>query len=248
MGILRSVEGISLTQILVNSSYSRFPGSNLRKSNGCLPFLSALDKVVISRKTVYRLSLYQRCLNRLQEDEAETVSSEDLAHLAGIKPTQIRKDLACIGQFGTRGLGYNVATLSKVISSALGLSASQPIVIVGVGNLGSALLHYGGFRKEGFEIIAAFDADPDRVKARGELEFPIHHVRDLGSFVREHGVRMAIIAVPEAAGQEIADILVNAGIQAILNFSPTVLKLPESIGINQMDLAAELRSLSFFLR
>jgi redox-sensing transcriptional repressor len=119
--------------------------------------------------------------------------------------------------------------------------------MVGVGNLGSALLRYSGFRKEGFEVIAAFDADPAHVKATTEqMGVPVYHVRDLGKYVSEHGVRMAIIAVPESAGQEVADILVEAGVQAILNFSPAVLNLPDEVVVNQVDLAAELRSLSFF--
>lgn len=210
-------------------------------------YSTALQKIDIPRKTVYRLSLYQRCLNRLREDGEETVSSDDLARAAGVKPTQLRKDLAHIGQFGTRGLGYSVTTLCDAISGVMGMTVPQPIVLVGVGNLGSALLRYGGFHKEGFEIIAAFDADPVHAKAsRDQVGVPIHDVRDLGAYVSQYDVRMAIIAVPESAGQEVADILVASGVQAILNFSPTVLKLPDEVVVNQVDLAAELRSLSFF--
>ncbi len=206
-----------------------------------------MEKIDIPRKTVYRLSLYQRCLTRLREQEVETVSSEDLARSAGVKPTQLRKDLGHVGQFGTRGLGYSVETLSDAISGVMGMTVLQPVVMVGVGNLGSALLRYSGFRKEGFEVIAAFDADPAHVKATTEqMGVPVYHVRDLGKYVSEHGVRMAIIAVPESAGQQVADTLVEAGVQAILNFSPAVLNLPDEVVVNQVDLAAELRSLSFF--
>ncbi len=206
-----------------------------------------MEKIDIPRKTVYRLSLYQRCLTRLREQKVETVSSEDLARSAGVKPTQLRKDLGHVGQFGTRGLGYSVQTLSDAISGVMGMTVLHPVVMVGVGNLGSALLRYSGFRKEGFEVIAAFDADPAHVKATTEqMGVPVYHVRDLGKYVSEHGVRMAIIAVPESAGQEVADVLVEAGVQAILNFSPAVLNLPDEVVVNQVDLAAELRSLSFF--
>jgi redox-sensing transcriptional repressor len=206
-----------------------------------------LEKFDIPRKTVYRLSLYQRCLQRLREQKVETVSSEDLARSAGVKPTQLRKDLGHVGQFGTRGLGYSVETLSDAISGVMGMAVLQPVVMVGVGNLGSALLRYSGFRKEGFEIIAAFDADPAHVKATTEqMGVPVYDVRDLGKYVSQHGVRMAIIAVPESAGQQVADVLVEAGVQAILNFSPAVLNLPDEVVVNQVDLAAELRSLSFF--
>jgi redox-sensing transcriptional repressor len=208
---------------------------------------TALEKIDIPRKTVYRLSLYQRRLQKLREQKVETVSSEDLARAAGVKPTQLRKDLGHVGQFGTRGLGYSVETLFAAISGVMGTSAPHPVVLVGVGNLGSALLRYSGFRKEGFEIIAAFDADPAHVKATTEqMGVPVHHVRDLGKYVAQHGVRMAIIAVPESAGQQVADVLVAAGVQAILNFSPAVLNLPDEVVVNQVDLAAELRSLSFF--
>lgn len=206
-----------------------------------------MEKIDIPRKTVYRLSLYQRCLQRLREQKVETVSSEDLARSAGVKPTQLRKDLGHVGQFGTRGLGYSVGTLSDAISGVMGMTVLQPVVMVGVGNLGSALLRYSGFRKEGFEIIAAFDADPSHVKATTEqMGVPVYDVRDLGKYVSQHGVRMAIIAVPESAGQQVADVLVEAGVQAILNFSPAVLNLPDDVVVNQVDLAAELRSLSFF--
>ena len=110
---------------------------------------------VIPRKTIYRLSIYLRCLARLRENGIGTVSSEALAQAAGVKPTQLRKDLAYFGTFGTRGLGYDVAELSKKIADELGTSRLQPVILVGVGNLGLALLSYRGFGKEGFEIVAA---------------------------------------------------------------------------------------------
>jgi redox-sensing transcriptional repressor len=205
-----------------------------------------LEKIDIPRKTVYRLSLYRRCLEKLRETKVETVSSEDLARSAGVKPTQLRKDLAYVGPFGTRGLGYSVDTLAEAINGMMGMTVRRPVVMVGVGNLGSAMLRYAGFRKEGFEIIAAFDADPAHVKATTEeMGVPVHHVRELGDYVSAHGVRMAIIAVPEEAGQQVADVLVAAGVQAILNFSPAVLNLPDEVVVNQVDLAAELRSLCY---
>jgi len=209
---------------------------------------AALEKIDIPRKTVYRLSLYQRCLLKFRDQKVETVSSEDLAKAAGVKPTQLRKDLGHVGQFGTRGLGYSVTTLSGAISGVMGLTMLQPVIMVGVGNLGSALLRYSGFRKEGFEIIAAFDAEPANVKATTEqMGVPVYDVKDMGRYVSAHGVRMAIIAVPESAGQAVADVLVASGVQAILNFSPTVLSVPDEVVVNHVDLAAELGSLSFFV-
>src|SRR5512132_2777884 len=116
----------------------------------------------IPRKTVYRLSGYLRCLARLKQNSLRTVSSEALAAAAGVKPTQLRKDLTYFGQFGTRGLGYDVEQLAKMITDLLGTNSLQPVILVGVGNLGSALLWYRGFQQEGFEIVAAFDVEPAR--------------------------------------------------------------------------------------
>lgn len=212
------------------------------------PPLLPVEKIDIPKRTVYRLSLYQRCLQRLKDQGVETVSSEDLAGAAGVKPTQLRKDLGHVGQFGTRGLGYGVVTLSEAISGVMGLSMLQPVVLIGVGNLGSALLRYSGFRKEGFEIIAAFDSEPGSVKATTEqMGVPVYDVKELGNYVSDYGVRMAIIAVPEPSGQSVCDTLVESGIKAILNFSPAVLNVPEEVVINHVDLAAELGSLSFFV-
>src|SRR5438477_10224963 len=121
-----------------------------------------MSKLVIPRKTVYRLSLYYRALQRLRVNKIRTVSSEALAKAAGVKPTQLRKDLTYFGQFGTRGLGYDVEQLARMIVDLLGTNSLQPVILVGVGNLGLALLSYRGFEQEGFEIVAAFDVDPER--------------------------------------------------------------------------------------
>src|ERR1700750_2065398 len=125
-----------------------------------------MSKLVIPRKTVYRLSLYQRALQRLRVNEIATVSSAALAKAAGVKPTQLRKDLTHFGQFGTRGLGYDVNALSARLTEALGTTHLQPVVLVGAGHLGLALLRYPGFAKEGFEVVAAFDLEPNRPHQR----------------------------------------------------------------------------------
>lgn len=206
-----------------------------------------MEKIDIPRRTVYRLSLYQRCLQKFLEQKRLTVSSEELATAAGVKSTQLRKDLGHLGQFGTRGLGYGTETLSEALSGVLGLSVLQPVVLVGVGNLGAALLRYTGFRREGFEIIAAFDSDIAHTKSSTEeMGVPVIHANELGQFVRDYEVKMAIIAVPESAGQDVANTLVASGVEAILNFSPAVLTVPEEVMVNHVDLAAELGSLGFF--
>ncbi|MCB1079705.1 MAG: redox-sensing transcriptional repressor Rex [Verrucomicrobiae bacterium] len=206
-----------------------------------------MEKIELPRKSVYRLSVYQRCLQRLRENGVETVSSEALAKAAGVKSTQLRKDLGYVGQFGTRGLGYNVETLAEAITSALGSTRLQPVVLIGVGNLGSALLRYSGFKKEGFEVVAAFDRFPvkDRVKGTG---IPLHDAAEMETYIASHSVKMAILAVPATDAQTVANQLVKAGVQAILNFSPTVLEVPENVYVNNVDLAIELESLSYFIR
>ncbi|MGI9243440.1 MAG: redox-sensing transcriptional repressor Rex, partial [Verrucomicrobiales bacterium] len=179
----------------------------------------------------------------------ETVSSEVLAKAAGVKPTQLRKDLTYFGQFGTRGLGYNVETLSATINQVLGTNSLQPVVLVGVGNLGAALLRYQGFQKEGFELRAAFDSDADRCKLIEEKSgIPVHPVADMREFVQSNHVKMAIMAVPANVAQEVANELVNAGVQAILNFSPTVLQVPDHVMVHAVDLALALEHLSYFVR
>jgi redox-sensing transcriptional repressor len=201
----------------------------------------------IPRKTVYRLSLYFRSLQRLKANNIATVSSAALAKAAGVKPTQLRKDLAYFGQFGTRGLGYDVDALSGKLTEALGTARLQPVILVGVGNLGAALLHYVGFAKEGFEIVAAFDSDPSP-KHAAEIRVPLLAMEELRSYVEERGVKMAILAVPATAAQEVANELVHAGIMGILNFSPTLLQVPDGVVVNNVDLALELENLSYFIR
>jgi redox-sensing transcriptional repressor len=205
------------------------------------------ERPVIPRKTIYRLSIYLRCLARLHENGIETVSSEALAKAAGVKSTQLRKDLAYFGTFGTRGLGYEVAELYKKIADELGTSRLQPVILVGVGNLGQALLSYRGFEKEGFEIVAAFDADPKRKRDK-ELKQPIYSTDNLPEFVRQHGVKMAILTVPVAVVQEVTNGLVRAGITGILNFAPIMLDVPEEVSVNNVNLAIELENLSYFIQ
>jgi redox-sensing transcriptional repressor len=201
----------------------------------------------IPRKTIYRLSVYLRCLQRLKANAIRTVSSEALAKAAGVKSTQLRKDLTYFGQFGTRGLGYDVEQLATMISDLLGTNRLQPVVLVGVGSLGTALLAYRGFEQEGFEILAAFDIDPKRPRNRKTTQ-PLFHMDKLAEFVREHSVKMAILSVPASVAQEVTNQLVTAGIAGILNFAPIVLSVPEEITVNNVNLAIELENLSYFIQ
>lgn len=206
-----------------------------------------VERIDIPKKAIYRLSIYHRCLKRLVENGQETVSSSSLAKAAGVKSSQLRKDLAYFGQFGTRGLGYPVETLATMIRDVLGRQRLQPVVLVGAGNLGAALLRYQGFQKEGFEVVAAFDADPEAARARG-LEVPVYHESELENHVRKDGVRLVILCVPGAVAQTVANRLVACGVAGILNFSPVVLEVPDAVQVNNVDLALELEHLSFFVR
>lgn len=201
----------------------------------------------IPRKSIYRLSIYQRCLERLKINSVETVSSSALAKAAGVKSTQLRKDLAHFGQFGVRGLGYNVNALADVIVDVLGTSSLQAVVLVGMGNLGAALSRYAGFGKEGFEISAAFEADPQRAKTV-RAGVPVFPAVQMSAYVIENQVKMAILAVPGEVAQSVTNELVSSGVQAILNFSPIHLKVPDHVVVNSVDLALELEHLSYFIK
>jgi redox-sensing transcriptional repressor len=200
----------------------------------------------IPRKTIYRLSVYLRCLAHLKDNQIQTVSSEALAKVAGVKPTQLRKDLTYLGPFGTRGRGYDVTGLSRRISNELGTTSLQPVILIGVGNLGLALLSYRGFEKEGFEIVAAFDLEPHRRRAK-LVHQPILSMEALPSFIRERQIKMAILTLPAAAAQEVTNQLVTQGITGLLNFAPLVLHVPERVMVNNVNLAIELENLSYFV-
>lgn len=201
----------------------------------------------IPRKTVYRLSLYNRCLKHLGQTNGGTISSEALAKVAGVKPTQLRKDLAYCGQIGKRGLGYDVSLLLERLADTLGTSQLQPVVLVGTGNLGAALLRYQeGFAKEGFAITAAFDLNPQKKSL--DISVPIMPMVRLARFVADRGVKMAILCVPGIAAQEVCNTLVACGIQAILNFAPIILQTPAEVAVNNVNLAIELENLSYFIR
>ncbi len=205
-----------------------------------------VEKQKIPRRVIYRLSIYSRCLKRVAATGKETIRSQGLATLANVKPAQLRKDLSYIGQVGTRGLGYTVELLSKAIHEIVGREQLQKVILVGAGNLGRALLRYDGFLKEGFEVAAAFDASRDAVK-RGGLPCPVLHDTDMPDFIQEHGIKMAILCVPGEQGQQATNTLIDAGIKGLLNFSPVILKVPEHILVNNVDLAVELENLSYFV-
>lgn len=204
-------------------------------------------KKEIPRKTVYRLSLYSQLLDRRGIDEGKSISSVDLSRLAGVKPTQLRKDLAWCGPIGKRGTGYEIAALRKRLEEILGTSSLQPVVLVGAGRMGTALLKFReSFSRRGFQITAAFDSRPAKKAAIAAV--PLFPMSSMGRFVSENSIRLAILCVPGFAAQDVCNALVACGIQAILNFAPIVLQTPEQIAVNNINLAVELENLSYFLK
>ncbi|MEC7812272.1 MAG: redox-sensing transcriptional repressor Rex [Verrucomicrobiota bacterium] len=207
--------------------------------------MKKVARTEIPRKAIYRLSVYLRCLHRLENNRIHTVSSEVLAKAAGVKSTQLRKDLTYFGQFGTRGLGYDVKQLIEMISERLGTKSLQPVVIVGIGNLGRALLSYRGFEREGFEVVGAFDVQSGRFPKESPIQ--VQSMKVMPKVIDEHLVKMAILCVPPTAAQEVTNQLIEYGVVAILNFAPIVLSVPDEVTVNNVNLAMELENLSYFI-
>ena len=201
----------------------------------------------VSELTTNRLSVYLRCLTELEAAGVETISSQGLAEGFKLNAAQIRKDLACFGEFGVRGVGYYVKDLRRDLRHILGLDRNLRVAILGAGNLGLALADYPGFRQEGFEIVALFDTQNAKVGHISRAGVAIHDIRQLKRIVRQERVSIAVIAVPASAAQPVVDLVVGAGIKAVLNFSPGALTVPPDVKLKSVDLTVSLESLSFFL-
>jgi len=198
----------------------------------------------IPKAVINRLSLYLRELQRLVRDGNETTSSTQLGKLLEFTDAQVRKDLAYFGQFGYPGIGYRCGELIAKIKEILGTNERWPIAMVGLGNLGRALLGYRGFTHQGFEIACAFDVDEAKVGKQFD-GIPVYHLDQTVEIVPKLGIRLAIIAVPAPAAQKVADALVAAGIEGILNFAPVTIAVPKHVNLEGVDLAIELEQLSF---
>ncbi|MGC7869969.1 redox-sensing transcriptional repressor Rex [Desulfosporosinus sp. SYSU MS00001] len=198
----------------------------------------------IPEATIIRLSVYSRHLTDVDRKGIITTSSGDIAEGVGVSPAQVRKDLAYFGEFGTRGVGYNVKDLRQHILRILGLSVDWSVALVGAGHLGLALSSYKGFRERGFIITSIFDSDPSKIGTKiGDVEIlPIQEIEEV---TRQNQTQIGIIAVPSSVAQEIADKLIKAGVQAILNFAPVVLNVPPEIELRNVDLAVNLEVLTF---
>ena len=201
----------------------------------------------VSELTTNRLSIYLRCLNELDATGVQTISSQGLAEQFHLNAAQIRKDLAYFGEFGVRGVGYYVKELRRHLRQILGLDRRLRVAIIGAGNLGLALADYPGFRQEGFEIAALFDAANEKIGHESRSGVPIHDIKELRRVARKDRLDIAVIAVPAPRAQPVVDQVIAAGIKAILNFSPGALTVPANVKLKSVDLTVSLESLSFYL-
>lgn len=197
----------------------------------------------LSRASVGRFSLYLRCVQQLHKEGASTVSSTQMGEALGINDAQVRKDLAYFGNLGHRGVGYRAQELITALRSALGVNRAWSVVLVGVGNLARALLRYRGFEQQGFHIVALFDVDPEKIGQTVE-GIPVYATDNLKSVVEETKAELAIMTVPSESAQNIADVLAAAHIRGIMNFAPVTLRLPDTVHLVSVDLAAQLEQLA----
>ena len=205
------------------------------------PALALIPKVAASR-----ISRYLRYLEELQNRGETTTSSQQLGAALGVTAAQVRKDLGYFGQFGFPGLGYKITNLIPEIKRILGTDRSWNVALVGIGNLGNALLRYKGFLAQGFRIVALFDSNP-RLVGRAMEGLTIYPMGKVNEVVEENGIELAMLSVPASAAQEVANRLVEAGIRGIFNFAPVLLSLPEEVAYVSIDLAVELEQLAFLV-
>ena len=200
----------------------------------------------ISDSTIRRLSLYYRSLSEFENKGYKTISSEHLAKTEKLTPAQVRKDLSFFGSFGTRGLGYKTGELKERIGKILGLNRTWNVALIGVGNVGSALVSYKEFQKQGFFIKLLFDNDQRKIN-KNHKGILVSDIKDLAKKLKESQIEIVIIAVPTQAAQEVADLVVSTGVKTILNFAPTRIKVPADVAVRFVNMAMELEHLSFCL-
>ncbi len=198
----------------------------------------------IPEATVARLPIYLRALNTMLEHGTVTCSSEELAVATGVNSAKLRKDLSYLGSYGTRGVGYDVDYLRYQIAREIGVTQDWPVIIVGIGNLGHALANYSGFRSRGFRVVALLDADP-ALEGRPVAGLKVQPFEDLERIIGDQDVAIGVIATPALAAQDVADRMVAAGITSILNFAPSVINVPDGVGVRKVDLSIELQILAY---
>ncbi len=206
------------------------------------------EKELVSELTTGRLSVYIRCLTYLESTNQKTVSSHGLAQQFHLNSAQIRKDLACFGEFGTRGVGYNVSKLKEHLVRTLGIDRVRSVVIIGAGNLGMALADYGGFNNDGFRVIGLLDVSPEKIGLHSRSGIPVLPYDRLNAMVGEHNIEIGIIAVPASSAQEVYDTLAASNVSAILNFAPLQIRTQGGVKLKSVDLRINLESLSYYLK
>ena len=210
---------------------------------GSIP--AARERVrTVPEAAVARLAVYRQVLTSLIQQGVTTISSEELAGVAGVNSAKLRKDLSYVGSYGTRGVGYDTALLVEHIERLLGLTGQHSVAVVGIGNLGHALANYGGFPGSGFPVTALFDVDDDLIGiAVGGL--PVDHIDAIPQVCPERRVSVGVICTPPEAAQQVCDLLVVGGVRCILNFAPVLLQVPADVEVRKVDLAVEMQILSF---
>lgn len=214
-------------------------------SSGRMPKVPRIPK--IPEMTVRRLSTYYRILRTLEsQGDTEPLSSEKMSRLTGFTAAQVRRDLAYFGSFGKRGVGYDIAELQQSLRSILGIDRRWNLALIGVGNLGTAVMSYPNFAAQGFHIVSAFDNDASK-HGRRFGHIVVRPMEDLPRTVVEQQIAMAIVAVPAKEAQQVVDAVVAAGIKGILNFAPVKLQVPRGIALARVDLSIEIEYLSYLL-
>ena len=205
-----------------------------------------MKTIKIPEVTIMRLAMYSRYLLGLKNSGEKITSSRKIADTTGVTSAQVRKDLAYFGEFGVRGVGYDVDDLCNRISQIIGVNREWKIVIIGAGNLGGALVSYSGFQQRGFHIKAIFDEAPDRVGQEvGGLV--VKDMKGFETYVERNEVDIAVIVVPYDKAQSVADVVVENGINAILNFAPVVLNVPSTVDVRNVDFSIYLETLSYHM-
>jgi redox-sensing transcriptional repressor len=203
-------------------------------------------KKLIPDIVIGRLPLYLRALQRMSQESRQVTSSQELGELLGISAAQIRKDLSQFGEFGKQGTGYNIEYLMDQLRKILNLDRVWDMAVVGAGDVGHALARYQGFRDRGFQVAMIFDSDPDKIGKKLN-DYVIQDIDNMVEAIQKAGIKVAMVATPAAQAQEVVDQLVNAGVQAILNYAPIQISTPLHVRIQYIDPATHLQRMSYYL-
>jgi len=193
-----------------------------------------------------RLPIYLRALTQLLQQGQEITSSHELGQRLGISSAQIRKDLSHFGEFSKQGTGYHISHLQAQLKQILQVDREWPMIVIGAGDLGRAIAHYAGFVERGFRVVGVFDNDPNKI-GTGSGALKVRNVDEIGDFIRQHKIRIAMLAVPAAYAQGICDTLVEAGVRAILNYAPLTLTVPDDVHVQYIDPVTHLQRMTYYL-